>query len=30
MDAVAGELWEDVAPRKAGRRKKLGKQRSGR
>lgn len=30
LDAVAGALWSDVAPRKAGRRKKLGKARAGR
>jgi GTP-binding protein len=30
LDAVAGVLWEDVAPGKAGRKKKPGKQRSAR
>ncbi|HET9552978.1 MAG TPA: GTPase ObgE [Anaeromyxobacteraceae bacterium] len=30
LDAVAGALWQDVAPRRAGRRKKLGKQRGAR
>jgi GTP-binding protein len=30
LDAVAGVLWEDVAPRKAARRRKLGRQRSAR
>ncbi len=30
LDAVAAVLWEDVAPKSAGRRKKLGKQRGAR